>query len=27
VRNWNLWYDIVILARTFLAVLTRSGAY
>ena len=27
VRNWNLWYDIVILARTFLAVATRSGAY
>ena len=27
VRNWNLWYDIVILAKTFTAVLTRSGAY
>jgi undecaprenyl-phosphate galactose phosphotransferase len=27
VRNWNLWYDVVILAKTFLAVLTRSGAY
>ena len=27
VRNWNLWYDIVILTKTFTAVLTRSGAY
>jgi undecaprenyl-phosphate galactose phosphotransferase len=27
VRNWNLWYDVVILAKTFLIVLTRSGAY
>jgi undecaprenyl-phosphate galactose phosphotransferase len=27
VRNWNLWYDVVILAKTFVAVLTRSGAY
>ena len=27
VRNWNLWYVVVILAKTFLAVLTRSGAY
>jgi undecaprenyl-phosphate galactose phosphotransferase len=27
VRNWNLWYDIVILARTFSAVLNRGGAY
>jgi undecaprenyl-phosphate galactose phosphotransferase len=27
VRNWNLWYDIVILAKTCSVVLTRSGAY
>ena len=27
VRNWNLWYDLVIMARTFSAVLNRGGAY
>jgi undecaprenyl-phosphate galactose phosphotransferase len=27
VRNWNLWYDVIILARTSLAVLNRGGAY
>jgi undecaprenyl-phosphate galactose phosphotransferase len=27
VRNWNLWTDIVILGKTLLIVLTRSGAY
>jgi undecaprenyl-phosphate galactose phosphotransferase len=27
VRNWNLWYDVVILAKTCSVVLTRSGAY
>ncbi|MEO1144087.1 MAG: undecaprenyl-phosphate galactose phosphotransferase WbaP [Cyanobacteria bacterium J06638_22] len=27
VRNWNLWYDIVILAKTFWAVVIRRGAY
>lgn len=27
VRNWNLWYDVVILAKTCTAVLNRSGAY
>ena len=25
--NWNLWYDLVIMARTFSAVLNRGGAY
>jgi undecaprenyl-phosphate galactose phosphotransferase len=27
VRNWNLWDDVVILGKTLLIVLTRSGAY
>lgn len=27
VRNWNLWYDVLIIARTFAAVLSRGGAY
>lgn len=27
VRNWSLWLDAVIIARTFRAVLTGSGAY
>jgi lipopolysaccharide/colanic/teichoic acid biosynthesis glycosyltransferase len=27
VRNWSLWLDVVILVRTFRAVLARSGAY
>lgn len=27
VRNWNIWYDIVILAKTFLAVVVKKGAY
>ena len=27
VRNWSLWLDAVILARTFLAVIKGSGAY
>jgi Undecaprenyl-phosphate galactose phosphotransferase WbaP len=27
VRNWSIWLDVIILARTFLAVLKGSGAY
>lgn len=27
VKNWSLWYDIVILLKTFGVVLKRSGAY
>jgi Undecaprenyl-phosphate galactose phosphotransferase WbaP len=27
VRNWSVWLDLVILLRTFLAVLTGRGAY
>lgn len=27
VKNWTLWYDIVILIKTFIAVLKREGAY
>lgn len=27
VRNWSIWLDIVILFRTFRALLTREGAY
>jgi lipopolysaccharide/colanic/teichoic acid biosynthesis glycosyltransferase len=27
VRNWSVWLDIVIILRTFLAVLTGRGAY
>lgn len=27
VKNWSLWYDIVILLRTVKVVLLRSGAY
>ncbi|MDD5035701.1 MAG: undecaprenyl-phosphate galactose phosphotransferase WbaP [Methylococcaceae bacterium] len=27
VRNWSLWYDIVILMKTFSVVLKRDGAY
>lgn len=27
VRNWNLWYDVIIVAKTFLAVVIRRGAY
>ena len=27
VRNWSIWLDIIILARTFLAVIKGSGAY
>lgn len=27
VRNWSIWLDIVILARTFLTVIKGSGAY
>jgi undecaprenyl-phosphate galactose phosphotransferase len=27
VRNWSLWYDLVILAKTGRAVLSRAGAY
>jgi undecaprenyl-phosphate galactose phosphotransferase len=27
VKNWSLWYDIVILVKTFGVVFKRSGAY
>jgi lipopolysaccharide/colanic/teichoic acid biosynthesis glycosyltransferase len=27
VRNWSVWLDIVILTRTFMAVIRGSGAY
>ena len=27
VRNWSLWMDLIILARTIITVLTRRGAY
>ena len=27
VKNWSLWYDIVILLRTVKVVLLRNGAY
>ncbi len=27
VRNWSIWLDIIILARTFLAVVKGTGAY
>ena len=27
VKNWSLWYDIVILLRTVKVVLLRDGAY
>jgi Undecaprenyl-phosphate galactose phosphotransferase WbaP len=27
VRNWSIWYDVVILIRTPWALITRSGAY
>ena len=27
VRNWNIWFDIVLLWRTFKAVLAGKGAY
>ncbi len=27
VRNWSIWLDIVILVRTFRAILRRTGAY
>lgn len=27
VRNWSIWLDITIIARTFLAVVTGDGAY
>ncbi len=27
VRNWSIWLDVVIIARTFKAVLAREGAY
>lgn len=27
VKNWSIWYDIVILAKTFRVVLGRQGAY
>jgi undecaprenyl-phosphate galactose phosphotransferase len=27
VRNWSLWYDVVILVRTIAVVLKRKGAY
>ena len=27
VRNWSLWLDIIILLKTFKAVITAKGAY
>jgi lipopolysaccharide/colanic/teichoic acid biosynthesis glycosyltransferase len=27
VRNWSLWYDLVILFKTVKVVLKREGAY
>ena len=27
VRNWSLWLDVYILAKTFWVVLWREGAY
>lgn len=27
VRNWSIWLDLYILARTIWVVLTRKGAY
>ena len=27
VRNWNIWFDIVLLWRTFSVVLNKKGAY
>jgi len=27
VKNWSLWYDLVILFKTVNVVLRRSGAY
>jgi len=27
VRNWSLWYDLVILVKTVRVVLARKGAY
>jgi lipopolysaccharide/colanic/teichoic acid biosynthesis glycosyltransferase len=27
VKNWSLWYDLAILAKTFKAVLLRRGAF
>jgi len=27
VRNWSLWYDLVILVKTVAVVLRREGAY
>lgn len=27
IKNWSLWYDIVIVMKTFVTVLRRSGAY
>ena len=27
VRNWSIWFDIVLLWRTFSVVLNKKGAY
>jgi Undecaprenyl-phosphate galactose phosphotransferase WbaP len=27
VRNWNIWFDVVLLWRTFSVVLSKKGAY
>jgi lipopolysaccharide/colanic/teichoic acid biosynthesis glycosyltransferase len=27
VKNWSIWYDIVILAKTFRVVMGQQGAY
>jgi lipopolysaccharide/colanic/teichoic acid biosynthesis glycosyltransferase len=27
VRNWSIWLDAIVLARTFIAVFSTKGAY